>query len=82
MTRAAQLTGDQISGDPYHLPITITYAVDEPTQAPDQLNTIMEVVHYAASLLVAMGFSLDGALNVLFSAKATRAVIRDMFAKT
>ncbi len=81
ITRAAALTGDEISGDLYHLPITITYAVDEPKELAERLDTHFDVVQYALHLLVAMGFTVDAALTIVFSAKATQEVMREMYAK-
>jgi hypothetical protein len=81
ITRATALTGDQISGDLYHLPIIITYAISDPTGLPNQLDTHLDVVQCALHLLVSMGFSVEAALNVVFSAKATNEVVKDMHAK-
>src|SRR5215207_5547815 len=81
ITRATALTGDQISGDLHHLPITITYAISDPTVLPTRLDTHLDVVQCALHLLVSMGFTVEGALNVVFSAKATNDVIRNMHAK-
>jgi len=80
LKRSAALTGDQVSGDLSHLPITITYAPDV-GRAPDIMRSYQEVLLYGVETLRAVGFSLEGALNVLFSAKATKDVIRDMYTK-
>jgi hypothetical protein len=80
--RATSLSGDQITGDLHNLPITITYAISDPVELPNQLDTHFDVVQYALHFLVSMGFTVEAALNIVFSAKATNDVIRNMHAKT
>jgi len=78
ITRATSLTGDQISGDLHNLPITITYTISYPICLPNQLDTDLNVVQCALHLLVSMGFTVEAALNIVFSAKAANDVIRNM----
>jgi hypothetical protein len=81
LQRVAKLTGDQFEGDLYNMPITITYASNAGDLPPQILTTHRDLLTYAVETFMAVGFSLEGALDVLFSAKATKDVLSDMTAK-
>lgn len=81
LQKVAKLTGNQFEGDLYNMPITITYESSADELPPQTLTTHRDLLVYAVDVFMAVGFSLDGALNVLFSAKATKDVLSDMTAK-
>jgi hypothetical protein len=78
--RAAKLCGDEVRGNIYHLPITITY-IDEPPLPPEQLTSHEEVIDRAVQILGALGFSLETALDTIYSAQETKKVMRGMYSK-
>jgi len=81
LKHAAKLCGDELTGDLHHLPITRRYAENTGIKELDIMNDHQEVVYYGVELLMAVGFSLGGALNVVSSAKATKDVMQDMYTK-
>lgn len=79
--RVCKLCDDEIIGDLDNMPIIINYRTGELAGKSEQFETHFDLAQQAIQLLVAMGFSLDGALHIVFSAKETKRMIKEILVK-